>query len=495
MERRILDEEKNTALFLPDHLKFTIVRTCEKILITDHLDIYLSSFNEMLARQNVSRLAQLYRLLARIPSGLDTCYGDFEKHVRQAGLNAVDEVVASAATNGKSSTEETVQRESVNPTDFSECLSKVIKKYLAFVQVTFNTDKEFKRSIDRACRAFVNWNRACIYDSDAPELLAKQTENLLRRTGGNGTSESDILDKLVDSVSNSSFLLRFSFINPKQALIFKYLEDKDAFITLYSRMLARRLVQGTSVSEEAEKVMLCQLREVYDHTGKLKQMLSDMNTVKELDDRFEKWKFTRGVSLEKMKPGEQRPAFTTSFKVLSASNWPLKPPSTRFVLPNLISSAHDEFNEFYHEEHPGRKLFWHWQLCHGEMRVYLKNGPSKGFILLASAYQIAILLLFNEKDELSYGEIKESTELDPETLDTLLSIFLKTKLLKSDKRDSTKYYSVNDSFASKKVKIDIRVSLKKQKNAEIGETHRKIKEERKLLMQVRPCLPIRLGLC
>jgi cullin 1 len=260
-------------------------------------------------------------------------------------------------------------------------------------------------------------------------------------------------------------------------------------------MLARRLVQGTSVSEEAEKFMLGQLREVYDYTGKLKQMLLDMNTVKELDDRFEKWKFTRGVSLKKMKLGQQSPAFTTSFKVLSASNWPLKPPNTRFVLPNLICSAHNEFNEFYNEEHPGRKLLWHWQLCHGEMRVYLKNGPSKGFTLHASAFQIAILLLFNDKDELSYDEIKGSTELDPEILDTLLSVFLKTKLLKSEERDHIKLYSVHDSFASKRAKIDIRVSLKKQKNAEIGETHRKIKEERKLLMQVKSYLPIRLKLC
>lgn len=82
-------------------------------------------------------------------------------------------------------------------------------------------------------------------------------------------------------------------------------------------------------------------------------------------------------------------------------------------------------------------------------------------------------------------KIRESTELDPEIVDTLLSVFLKTKLLKNEDRDAIKFYSVNDKFASKKVKVDIRISLKKQKNAEIGETHRKIKEERKLLMQVR----------
>ena len=230
--------------------------------------------------------------------------------------------------------------------------------------------------------------------------------------------------------------------------------------------------------------MLNQLREVYDHTGKLKQMLLDIDTVKELDGRFEKWQIIHGSGLKRVKLDDDALAVTSSFKVLSAANWPLKPPNTNFILPTVISQVHDEFNNFYQDQHLGRKLLWHWQLCYGEMRIHLKKGPAKGYILHASAYQIAILLLFNEKDELSYEDIRASTELESEILDTLLSVFLKIKLLKSEERDSTKLYTVNDSFTSKKVKIDIRVSLKKQKTAEMGETHRKIKEERKLLMQV-----------
>lgn len=243
-------------------------------------------------------------------------------------------------------------------------------------------------------------------------------------------------------------------------------------------------MQGTSVSEQAEKAMLSQLREVYDHTGNLKQMLLDMDTVKELDGCFEKWRLTRNDSFEKMTLEGQISTFTTSFKVLSAANWPLKPLNSRFVLPIAISHTQDEFSKFYREQQPGRKLLWYWQLCYGEMRMHLKNNSSKEYTLHASAYQIAILLLFNEKDELSYQDIEASTELESDLLDTLLNVFLKTKLLKYDERGTSKFYTVNDSFASKKVKIDIRVSLKKQKNAELCETHRKIKEERKLLMQV-----------
>jgi len=134
-------------------------------------------------------------------------------------------------------------------------------------------------------------------------------------------------------------------------------------------------------------------------------MLLDMDTVKELNGHFEKWQFTKGDSLEKMTLEGQTLTFTASFKVLSAANWPLKPPNSRFVLPTAISHAHDKFTEFYQEQQPGRKLLWCWQLCHREIRIHLKNDSSKGHILHALAYQIAILLLFNEKEELLYEDI------------------------------------------------------------------------------------------
>jgi cullin 1 len=276
-------------------------------------------------------------------------------------------------------------------------------------------------------------------------------------------------------------------------LIFKYLEDKDAFITLYSRMLAKRLVQGLSVSEQAERAMLRKMHEVYYHTGKLKQMLLDMDMVKDLESRFEQWRLTRGATLQDLTlkhESDQGTTFVCSFKVLSQANWPLKPPNAPFVIPIAISQAHDEFKKFYDCEHPGRMLHWHWNLCHGEVRMHQKSGPSQGYTLHASTYQIAILLLFNEKDKLSYKEIEEGTGLTAEDLRPLLSFFLKTKLLKFEDQDSAKLYTINNSFTSKKVKIDIRVSLKKQKNAEMGELHRKIREERKLLMQVSTCVVV-----
>ena len=43
-----------------------------------------------------------------------------------------------------------------------------------------------------------------------------------------------------------------------QMVIFRYVEDKDVFQKFYSKMLAKRLVQGNSASDDAE-VCVCTL--------------------------------------------------------------------------------------------------------------------------------------------------------------------------------------------------------------------------------------------
>ena len=59
-------------------------------------------------------------------------------------------------------------------------------------------------------------------------------------------------------------------------VIFKYLEDKDVFRTLYTTKLSKRLIHGVSVSEEAEANMISKLKEVcgFEYTNRLQSMLT-----------------------------------------------------------------------------------------------------------------------------------------------------------------------------------------------------------------------------
>lgn len=47
-------------------------------------------------------------------------------------------------------------------------------------------------------------------------------------------------------------------------VIFRYIEDKDVFQKFYSKMLAKRLVQGNSSSDDAEVIAMLFLCQIID---------------------------------------------------------------------------------------------------------------------------------------------------------------------------------------------------------------------------------------
>lgn len=73
--------------------------------------------------------------------------------------------------------------------------------------------------------------------------------------------------------------------------MFKYVEDKDVFQKFYSRMLAKRLVNFTSASDDAETSMIGKLKEAcgFEYTNKLQRMFQDMQISKDLNDSYKEW--------------------------------------------------------------------------------------------------------------------------------------------------------------------------------------------------------------
>ena len=70
--------------------------------------------------------------------------------------------------------------------------------------------------------------------------------------------------------------------------VFKYVDDKDVFQKFYSKMLAKRLVNSTSASDDAEASMISKLKEAcgFEYTSKLQRMFTDMSLSKDLNDSF-----------------------------------------------------------------------------------------------------------------------------------------------------------------------------------------------------------------
>lgn len=451
-EARLDEEEERVRMYLHHDITLLLRQTCNRVLIANHSNLLRDEFQILLDNDREDDMKRMYNLLNRITNGLDPLRQRFETHVRNAGLAAVAKVASDA--------------EKLEPKVYVDALLSVHTQYQLLVKRAFNDEPEFTRSLDNACREFVNRNDICKAGSNkSPELLAKYTDVLLRKSGS-GVEESD-LDGVLTQIMT----------------VFKYIEDKDVFQKFYSRMLARRLVHSNSSSDDAETSMISKLKEAcgFEYTNKLQRMFQDMQISKDLNQGFKE--HTKSLQLDKQ-------PLDSSYSILGTSFWPLTAPNTTFNPPTEIQADLDRFSRFYKNKHEGRKLTWLWQLCKGEVKTGYCKSQKTPYTFQVSVYQMAVLLLFNEKDSYSYDDLASVTQLTPEVLDGALGILVKAKVLiqKPDaaaKPGSSQTYHLNFDFKNKKIRINLNVGTKTEAKQEEVETNKTIEEDRKLVLQVR----------
>ncbi|KAI1415750.1 Cullin-domain-containing protein [Hypoxylon sp. FL1857] len=448
-EARLAEEEERVRMYLHSDIAIPLKKTCNKALIADHSAMLRDEFQVLLDNDREEDMARMYNLLARITDGLEPLRQKFEAHVRNAGLNAVAKVASDA--------------EKLEPKVYVEALLETHTRYQGLVERAFTNEPEFTRSLDNACREFVNRNDICkAGSSKSPELLAKYTDVLLRKSGA-GVEEAE-LDATLTQIMT----------------VFKYIEDKDVFQKFYSRMLARRLVHSNSSSDDAETSMISKLKEAcgFEYTNKLQRMFQDMQISKDLNTGFRE--HTKGLQLEKQ-------PLDSTYSILGTSFWPLTPPNTTFNPPAEIQTDIDRFTLFYKNKHEGRKLTWLWQLCKGEVKTGYCKSSKTPYTFQVSVYQMAILLMYNSKDVHSYDDIASVTQLSTEVLDAALSILLKAKVLlmkpDGDKPGPGKTFHLNYDFKSKKIRVNLNVGTKTEQKQEEADTNKTIEEDRQLVLQ------------
>jgi cullin 1 len=446
-EIRLDEEEERVKMYLHTDIAMPLKKACNQVLIADHSALLRDEFQVLLDNDREEDMARMYSLLSRIPDGLDPLRSKFEAHVRKAGLAAVAKVSADA--------------EKLEPKVYVDALLEIHTQYQGLVKRAFNDEPEFTRSLDNACREFVNRNDVCKSGSNkSPELLAKYTDILLRKSG-TGIEEAELENTLSQIMT-----------------VFKYIEDKDVFQKFYSRMLARRLVHSNSSSDDAETSMISKLKEAcgFEYTNKLQRMFQDMQISKDLNEGFKE--HARALDTK---------VLDSQYSILGTGFWPLTAPNTTFNPPIEIAADCERFSRFYKNKHEGRKLTWLWQLCKGEVKAtYCKNTKTP-YTFQVSLYQMAILLLFNEKDHQTYDDIASTTQLNSEALDPSLSILCKAKvlLMKPDGRVGPgANFVLNYDFKSKKLRVNLNVGMKSETKQEEQETNKTIEEDRKLLLQV-----------
>lgn len=444
-EQRLLEEHKRVQVYLHETTLERLAKTCEKVLIEKHLEIFHAEFQNLLDADKDEDLGRMYQLVARIPDGLGELRNLLETHIASQGLTAIDKCGDSAHN---------------DPKIYVNTILEVHKKYNALVLTAFNNDSGFVAALDKACGRFINSNavtRQANSSSKSPELLAKYCDLLLKKSSKN-PEEAELEDTLNQVM-----------------VVFKYIEDKDVFQKFYSKMLAKRLVQHMSASDDAEASMISKLKQAcgFEYTSKLQRMFQDIGVSKDLNEQFRKHLTNSNEPLD----------IDFSIQVLSSGSWPFQQSFT-FSLPTELERSVHRFTTFYSGQHSGRKLNWLYNMSKGEL---LTNCFKNRYTLQASTFQMAVLLQYNVSENWTVQQLHESTQIKLDFLVQVLQILLKAKLLQSDDDEnelhSNSSVALFTGYKNKKLRVNINIPMKTELKVEQEATHKHIEEDRKLLIQ------------
>lgn len=440
-EERLREEEDRVERYLNTNTRKSLVSKCEQVLIRAHSSLMWEHFQVLLDYDKDEDLQRMYALLARIQEGLEPLRKKFEEHVKNAGSTAVAKLVE-GGTNV----------DDLDPKGYVDALLQVHHKNSETVTRSFRGEAGFVASLDKACREFVNRNKATGTSSTkSPELLAKHADALLRKN--NKMAEDEDLESALNKVM----------------VLFKYIDDKDVFQTFYTTKLSKRLIHGVSASDEAEASMISKLKEAcgFEYTNKLQRMFTDMSLSKDLTDQFK----------ERMQQNHDDMDITFSIMVLGTNFWPLNAPGHDFVIPADILPVYDRFSKYYQTKHSGRKLTWLWNYSKNELRT---NYLNQKYILMTSSWQMAVLVQYNANDTLSLDELVAATSITKDYLKQVLAVLVKAKILINEETDQ---YDLNPGFKSKKIRINLNMPIKAEQKAESTDVLKTVDEDRKYVIQ------------
>uniref|UniRef100_A0A1I7ZVI1 CULLIN_2 domain-containing protein n=1 Tax=Steinernema glaseri TaxID=37863 RepID=A0A1I7ZVI1_9BILA len=454
VEQRLKEEDERCDRYLHQYTKKHLARVLENVLIRKRLDRFQAEFSGLLELKRDEDMARMFSLCSRVDNALEPLKQEFLTFVTKKGEEAVERIAAES-------------NDTNDPKPYVRAILDVHKRYLNLVQYAFQNDSGFVQSFDKACNEFVNKNAITKrYPSinKSAELLARYADLLLRKGSIRSLEDSDVEDQLNETM-----------------VVFKYLEDKDIFQKYYTKMLAKRLTSEMSASDDAEGRMISKLKTMcgFEYTNNLQRMFTDVGLSRDLNDKFHAEVAAGKVSL--------KCDFTSM--VLGSGAWPLSQ-SPLFTIPPVLNQCLDAFNNFYSQQHQGRKLTWLYHMSRGELQ---STSLPRKYTFVTWTPQMAVILKFNDSLTHTFGTLKDDTNLSKEATLSVVASLVKCDLLrlancaKFDPHaitDSTEL-TLNENFTNKKLKVDLtRLQMgKMEAKQESDQMEKTVDEDRKMIIQ------------
>ncbi|CAF2675205.1 unnamed protein product [Rotaria sp. Silwood2] len=395
-------------------------------------------------------LSNMYKLLKPTHIGINYMVEKLQDHISQIGHAKI----------------QSLKGENLS-TLFVETLLELHTKYMNVIKETFTSDPEFVSSLDKACTTIVNMKYGNRLSAKAPELLAHYCDSLLRKSS-KAASDSEIEEKLLSSIT-----------------IFKYLDDKDYFQRFYQKMLARRLINQQSISIDAEEFMVTKLKQIcgYEFTGKLARMFQDIKVSDDLNVEFLEYLKSELSSTAHNQTMTSLIGLDFNIYVLQANSWPVSQPTTNtFILPHLLEKPLHMFEAFYGKKYSGRKLCWMYNLSNAEIRM---THLDRSYFVTMGTYQMAILLQFNEHQQLTITEVEDATKLNIKELEKQVISLIDAKFLLADTNNltSSSIISINFDYKNKRTKFKVPLLPQKEATHDSESSQKAVEEDRKFYLQ------------